>query len=90
MTIHEVHHGTGANIGHVGLALIAEMTRVSGLDDLCRKSTKAKQAYIVSGETDLPGNSRDGFVSELADLQEKVFYRDLKFPSSLSLSGLRG
>ena len=50
MTIHEVHHGTGANIGHVGLALIAEMTRVSGLDDLCRKSTKAKQAYIPDEE----------------------------------------
>jgi hypothetical protein len=46
MTIHEVHHGTGANIGHVGLALIAEMTRVSGLDDLCRKSTKAKQDIL--------------------------------------------
>ena len=38
MTIREVQRESNASIGHVGLALITEMTRVSGLDDLCREA----------------------------------------------------
>lgn len=50
MTIREVQRDSNASIGHVGLALITEMTRVSGLDDLCREVTDMKQAQISDEE----------------------------------------
>ncbi len=50
MTIREVQRDSNASIGHVGLALITEMTRVSGLDDLCREVTAMKQAQISDEE----------------------------------------
>lgn len=44
MTIQEVHHGTDANIGLVGLTRVEEMARVSSPEDQQKKITKTKQA----------------------------------------------
>ena len=50
MSIREVQPDSSASVGHVGLALIAEMARISGLDDLTREVTMTKQAQISDAE----------------------------------------
>jgi hypothetical protein len=69
MTMHEIQHGTRANVRHVGLELIADMARISGLDlfmpnrkDIRNPRTEnllAAFRYITSGETVLSDNNRD-------------------------------
>ena len=50
MSIREVQPDSSGSVGHVGLALIAEMSRISGLDDLTREVTMTKQAQISDAE----------------------------------------
>ena len=49
MLINDVKRSRTSQMGPAGLALIGEMARVSGLDDLARKS-KAKQPNITYPE----------------------------------------
>ncbi|WP_027371431.1 IS1380 family transposase [Desulfovermiculus halophilus] len=50
MTISEVLHDSSSQFGHAGLALIGEFTRISGIDELGHKISKAKQPQITDGE----------------------------------------
>ena len=48
--ITRVEQDPNASIGHVGLAVISEMARVSGLNDLCQKLTTLEQPQISDAE----------------------------------------
>jgi hypothetical protein len=48
--ITRVEQDPKASVGHVGLALISEMARVSGLNDLCQELTTLKQPQISDAE----------------------------------------
>ena len=50
MIISEVTHSRSSQFGHAGLALIGEMARICGIDDLGRKVSKAKQPQIQDAE----------------------------------------
>lgn len=50
MKITRVEQDANASVGHVGLAVISEMARLCGLNDLCRELTTLKQPQISDAE----------------------------------------
>ena len=50
MIINDVKRSSSSQMGHAGLALIGEMARVSGLDQLAKDVSKAKQPNISDAE----------------------------------------
>lgn len=50
MTISEVRHDGSSQFGHAGLALIGELARISVVDELGHRISKAKQPQITDSE----------------------------------------
>jgi hypothetical protein len=50
MVISELHQSRSSQFGHAGLALIGELARISGIDELSRDISKAKQPQITDEE----------------------------------------
>ena len=50
MKITRVEQDPKASVGHVGLAVISEMARLSGLNDLCQELTTLKQPQVSDAE----------------------------------------
>ncbi|GAB1409829.1 hypothetical protein MASR1M90_09830 [Desulfovibrionales bacterium] len=50
MLITDIKKNDGNNIGHVGLAMVSEMARISGLDKLVNDLGKGKKPHIKNHE----------------------------------------